>query len=312
MKNKIILSIVLAFIAFSAIGMWGDIINASGALKGFAWWLIPLIAFFGFMNDMIKFMRWDIYLKRLGIMLPIRQSLVIFVSGLAMSATPGKVGLLIKSRMLGGICGRSFLSSTPVIAAELSMDLLGLSVISLAAIGFISTGEWIAVLLCGLPLLGLFPGVAHKVIDLLTRLPLLKYRAQELRQATSDMFRLLGPRTLIMGLVITLIAWTSEGVALHLIMAGLGFEMGILHATAIFGFATLLGVLSMLPGGLIVTDAGLMGLILHAGVPPTSAAVATILARVFTLWLAVLIGSVVLFANRAYIYPYQVEMKQGE
>ncbi len=312
MKKRIIVSSVLALIAFSTVGMWGDIINAGGALKGFAWWLIPLIAFFGFMNDMIKFMRWDIYLKKLGIMLTIKQSLIVFVSGLSMSATPGKVGLLIKSRMLGGLCGRSFISSTPVIAAELYMDLLVLSVISLMAIGFLSTGVWIAVLLCGLPLFALIPGVAQKMIALLARLPFLANRAQELRHAVSDMFTLLGPRTLIKAFVITLIAWTSEGVALHLILAGLGFEMSILHATAIFGFATLAGVLSMLPGGLIVTDAGLMGLIIHAGVPSTSAAVATILARVFTLWLAVLVGSVVLIANRDYIYPYLGEVKQDE
>jgi uncharacterized protein (TIRG00374 family) len=196
--------------------------------------------------------------------------------------------------------------------AELYMDLLALSVISLMAIGLLSKGIWIAILLCGLPLLGLIPGVAQKMIDLLTRLPFLAGRVQELRHALSDMFTLLGPRTLIQAFAITLIAWTSEGMALHLILAGLGFEMGILHATAIFGFATLMGVLSMLPGGLIVTDAGLMGLIIHAGVPSTSAAVATILARVFTLWLAVLVGSIVLIANRSYIYPYLGEVKQDE
>ena len=310
MKKGIFLSIVLAIIAFSTIGMWGDILDARSAIKGFAWWLVPLIAFFGFMNDMIKFVRWDIYLRRMEIAISIKQSLIIFVSGLSMSATPGKVGLLIKSRMLGSLSGRSFISSTPVIAAELYMDLLGLSVISLAVIGFFSQKIWVAIILCGLPLLALIPGVAQRAIDLLTRLPFLENRAQELRLAVSDMFRLLGPRTLIQAFAVTLIAWTSEGVALHLILSGLGFEMGILHATAIFGFATLMGVLSMLPGGLIVTDAGLMGLIIHAGIPTTSAAVATILARVFTLWLAVLIGIIVLIANRHYIYPYLEEVKE--
>jgi uncharacterized membrane protein YbhN (UPF0104 family) len=58
----------------------------------------------------------------------------------------------------------------------------------------------------------------------------------------------------------------------------------------------------MLPGGLIVTDAGLMGLIVHEGVPAQAAGLATIMARVFTLWLAVGIGSIVLFINRKYIY----------
>jgi len=312
LKKKIILSIVLALIAFSTIGMWGDILDARGALKGFAWWLIPIIAFFGFMNDMIKFVRWDIYLRKLGIMLSIRQSLIVFVSGLSMSATPGKVGLLIKSRMLSRLCGRSFLSSTPVIVAELYLDLIALSVISFMAVGVLNKGVWIAVCLCCVPLLGLIPAVARKSIDLLAHLPFVKERAQELGHAMNDMFMLLGPGTLIQTFAVTLIAWTSEGVALYLILAGLGFDIGILHATAIFGFATLMGVLSMLPGGLIVTDAGLMGLIIHAGVPRASAAVATILARVFTLWLAVLVGSVVLISNHAFLDSYLGEVNEGE
>jgi len=312
LKKGIILSSVLALIAFSTIGMWGDILNARGAIKGFAWWLIPVIAFFGFMNDMIKFVRWEVYLRKLGIALSIKQSLIIFVSGLSMSATPGKVGLLIKSRMLGGLCGRSFLSSTSIIAAELYMDLLGLSVISLLAVGLLSKGVWIALILCALPLLGLIQGIPDKIIDLLARIPRLTDRAHEMRAVVDDMFKLFGARTLVLAFAVTLIAWTSEGVALRLILSGLGFEIGVIQATAIFGFATLVGVLSMLPGGLIVTDAGLMGLIIHAGIPPTSAAVATILARVFTLWLAVLIGSIVLIANRDYIYPYLEEVKERE
>ena len=92
-------------------------------LKGFAWWLIPLIAFFGFMNDMIKFMRWDIYLKKLGIVLTIKQSLIVFVSGLSMSATPGKVGLLIKPNA-GWLVRTVFHLFHPGHSGELYMDLL--------------------------------------------------------------------------------------------------------------------------------------------------------------------------------------------
>lgn len=310
MKKGIVFSFILALIAFTSVGMWGDIFSAGQAIKGFSWYLIPAIAFFGFMNDMIKFLRWELYLKRMGIRIPLKKSLVIFVSGLSMSATPGKVGMLIKSRMLKNTSGKSFLSSTPIIAAELYMDLLGLSVISLLAVGLFSKGIWIAIILCILPLLGLIQGITDRVIDLLAKIPVFSARAHELRTAIDDMFSLFGTRTLILAFCITLIAWTSEGVALVLILGGLGYYQGIIQATAIFGFSTLIGVLSMLPGGLIVTDAGLMGLIIHSGIPPTPAALATILARIFTLWLSVFIGSIVLVLNRAYIFGQIQEAKE--
>jgi uncharacterized protein (TIRG00374 family) len=190
------------------------------------------------------------------------------------------------------------------------MDLLGVSLISLLAVGLFSKGVWIAIVLCALPLLGLVQGVLDRSIEGLARIPRFADRAHELRKAVDDMFKLFGARTLLLSFAITLIAWMSEGVALHLILSGLGFDMGIIPATAMFGFSTLVGVLSMLPGGLIVTDAGLMGLITHAGIPATPAALATLMARVFTLWLAVLIGSIVLFVNRAYIYPHLEEVNE--
>jgi uncharacterized protein (TIRG00374 family) len=302
LKKGLIFTIILAAIAFTSIGMWGDVLKAGNELRNFPWYLIPLIAFFGFMNDMIKFGRWHIYLKKMGYETTLKESLVIFVSGLSMSATPGKIGLLIKSQMLKKLSGRSFISSTPVIAAELYMDMIGLSVISLLAVGLFAKGMWAALILCVLPLLALNQKFSGFCIDILAKIPSLKHRADDLRKAVDDMFGLFGFRTLIASFAITLIAWTSEGVALTLILNGLGFDMGIIKSTAIFGFSTLIGVISMLPGGLIVTDAGLMGLIVHEGVPAQAAGLATIMARVFTLWLAVGIGSIVLFINRKYIY----------
>jgi len=302
LKKGIILTIILAVIAFAAVGMWGDISTARGALKGFPWYMIPAIAFFGFMNDMIKFGRWHIYLKKLGFSITLKQSLVIFISGLSMSATPGKIGLLIKSQMLKKVSNRSFISSTPVIAAELYMDMIALSIISILAVGFFAKGVWIAALLCILPLCALNQRFSDFTIGLLERIPAIRERSHELKKAVDDMFRLFGFKTLITAFTITMIAWTSEGVALTLILKGLGFDMGVIKSTVIFGFSTLIGVISMLPGGLVVTDAGLMGLLIHESIPNTAAAVATIMARIFTLWLAVATGSMVLLANRKYIY----------
>lgn len=302
MKKGVILSTVLAVIAFSSIGMWGDIRHAGQALQTFSWYMIPGIAFFGFMNDMIKFLRWELYLKRLGLAVPLKQSLIIFVSGLSMSATPGKVGMLIKSQMLKKYSGRGFIASTPIIAAELYMDMLALSAISLLVVSLLGKSFWIALFLCMLPLLGLSQRFSDKIIDILAKVPFFKKHAQDMRHMVDDMFALFGPRTLILAFLITVIAWTSEGIALHLILKGLGYQLSILKATAIFGFSTLVGALSMLPGGLIVTEAGLMGLIVKTGIPATPAALATILARIFTLWLAVMVGAIVLMFNRHEIF----------
>ena len=301
MRKGVTLTILLSIIAFTSIGMWGDILKAGPALRNFSWYLIPLIAFFGFCNDLVKFFRWHVYLQKMGIRIQAKKSLDIFLAGLSMSATPGKAGLLIKTQMLKGVSGHSMISTSPIIAAELYMDLLGLSLISLFGIGLLGNEIWIALLLCTLPLLGLMPGIPRFAIGQLEKIPILSGRTVEMRKALNSMFGFFGVRVLVVSLTITLIAWASEGLALSLILKGLGFDVGIVTTTVLFGFSTLIGVLSMLPGGLVVTDASLMGLLVQTGIPNTPAAVASIMARVFTLWLAVIVGSIFFVMHRNYM-----------
>ena len=312
MKKGVILTIAFAVIAFTSVSMWGDILKAGPSLRDFPWYLIPLIAIFGFCNDLIKFFRWHVYLKKTGILIPAKKSLAVFLSGLAMSATPGKAGLLIKSQMLKRLSGQTLISTSPIIAAELYMDMIGLSLISLFGIGLLGKEVRVALLLCMLPLLGLVPGIPNFIIGLLSKIPMLSGRIIEMRKALDSMFSLLGPKILVLSLSITLIAWTSEGVALSIILKGLGFDVGIVTTTVFFGFSTLIGVLSMVPGGLVVTDASLMALLIHAGIPATPAAIASIMARIFTLWLAVMIGSIFLIMHRNYICGDLEENKQIE
>jgi glycosyltransferase 2 family protein len=296
-KKGFIFTIVLAAMAFTTIAMWGDLSKALPSLVQFPWLLLPAIMIFGFLNDFIKFLRWDIYLKKMGFAITPGRSLQIFLTGLSMSATPGKVGFLLKSQLLKISTGRGLIATSPVVVAELYMDLVGLCIITLLGLSMLGNTLWV-MLLCALPLAGLIPVVSEGAIGILSRIPILKTRAGALRQALDDMFGLFGPRLLAVSLAITLIAWTSEGIALHLILSGLGFDMGIMKATVIFGFSTLVGALSFLPGGLVVTDASLMGLLLQAGMPSSSAAIAAIMARLCTLWLSVSVGSIFLVINR--------------
>ena len=302
LRRRLIFTVLLTLVALTTLGLWGDLRQAGPALKGFPWLWLPAIAFFGFMNDFIKFLRWNLYLRKLELKVPLADSLRIFLSGLSMSATPGKVGLLLKSHMLKKCCGRSLMANSPIVMAELYMDIIALAIISLMGLNYMGPEHrgWLLAL-CLVPLVGLVPRVPEYALELLGRTRLFAGRASSLHQALTEMFGLFGPATTARALAITLLAWVSEGVALCLIVSGLGYEISLMRATVIFGFSTLLGAVSMLPGGLIVTDAGLMGLLVSSGLPTTPAAVAALLARLFTLWLAVAVGSLTLIFSRAYL-----------
>ncbi len=70
------------------------------ALRGFdRFYLLPILAL-ALANYVLRFARWQYFLRVVGLHIERRRSLGIFFSGLAMSVTPGKLGELFKCLML--------------------------------------------------------------------------------------------------------------------------------------------------------------------------------------------------------------------
>jgi uncharacterized membrane protein YbhN (UPF0104 family) len=96
-------------------------------------------------------------------------------------------------------------------------------------------------------------------------------------------------------------------VAFFLVLVGLGLPADatlLLQATFILAMATLVGSISMLPGGLGAADASVAGLLLllvqAAPMSQPVAVAATLLIRFGTLWFGVLLGvaALLLFGRR--------------
>jgi uncharacterized protein (TIRG00374 family) len=77
---------------------------------------------------------------------------------------------------------------------------------------------------------------------------------------------------------------------MYVILKGLGLKSTLLQANFIYCFSTLVGAVSMLPGGIGSTEAGMMGLLTFTGINYTEGLPAVILIRLSTLWAAVAVG----------------------
>ena len=87
-----------------------------------------------------------------------------------------------------------------------------------------------------------------------------------------------------------LLAWFAEGCGLWLVLRGLDTTVSIGQAASIYAVATLIGAITMLPGGLVGTEGSMIALLQQLDLTKTSASAATFIIRVCTLWFAVLIG----------------------
>ena len=100
--------------------------------------------------------------------------------------------------------------------------------------------------------------------------------------------------------LLSIAAWSLEGVALWVILRGFGEAPSIALTAFFYATATLAGALVPVPGGLGVTDKLLEEQMARlGGVSPVAATGAMLLVRFATLWFAVAVGFVALALLRA-------------
>ena len=97
-------------------------------------------------------------------------------------------------------------------------------------------------------------------------------------------------RALITATLLGVVAWASEGIALYLILKGLGVEDGLWLSVPVYAWSTIVGGLSAIPGGLVGTEVSMLAFLVNMGLAKGEAASAVLLIRLATLWFAVLLG----------------------
>jgi uncharacterized membrane protein YbhN (UPF0104 family) len=277
-KRALVLTLALAAAVFVGLALYADF-GLLDQLGEFRWELFPLALALTALNYLLRFVRWHLYLGRLGIDVPMGQSFAVFVAGLTMTVTPAKTGEVLKC----GLLRRSFdvpvRRSAPVVLAERVTDATG--VVVLAVLAGASTDRWPLLVIALL-------GVA--AIVLIVRSPLLE-RFAVLGEAPVAARLLLGPGLLAGMTALSAVSWFFECLAAYVCVRGLSLDLSLGDTVIVFTIGSLAGALSFLPGGLGVAEASMTGLIRALGdVSKASAAAATVLIRLATLWFAVAIG----------------------
>ena len=100
--------------------------------------------------------------------------------------------------------------------------------------------------------------------------------------------------TQLLASLLSLAAWCFECASLFWILDALNTPIDLRAAIAIHATASLVGALSMLPGGFGGFEATCVALLLWQGIPAPEAVVATAVLRVTTFWYSLLLGTPVL------------------
>jgi uncharacterized protein (TIRG00374 family) len=289
--------LVLAFAVGCAFALRSDLQQVSLAPLLRSWDLVSLAAVLSLLNYALRIVRWRWYLARLGHRLPLRFAALTFVAGFAYTLSPGKVGEMVRARYYIPL-GVPLSTVAAAFFAERLLDLLSMVVLAVLLLadsakyrGGIGAAGALIVIVLGTVALLPWPLIAARC-ESAARLPRpIRGALVTVSSAFASTRPLLRPAPLALGFAVALLAWGLEGLGFGVLTRAFpAVQLDTLTGIGIYAIAVLVGGLSFLPGGLGSTEAVMTTLLVAHEFTIGDAVFVTLICRVVTLWLAVLLG----------------------
>lgn len=296
LKKWLMWAAMLAFLAWCAVGFRRDIAQIDLGMLQPAWLAIAMAGGLSLFNYVLRIWRWHWYLLHQGYELPVRFVSLTFMAGFAFTLSPGKLGEMARARYYQ-THGVPFSAVSGAFFVERILDLLAMILLAFAALLgseryrgliWVAAGLVIALLmviaLCPWPRLGTWLNRRTWPLPGQSGLNVVVSTMVSARQ-------LLSPRMLLAGLALGVVSWGAEAAGLKLVADAMApGQLSWSGAASAYAVALIAGALSFLPGGLGSTEAVMAALLMTHGFSAPLAILLTLICRLLTLWLAVVIG----------------------
>ncbi|OGK13090.1 hypothetical protein A3B40_05120 [Candidatus Roizmanbacteria bacterium RIFCSPLOWO2_01_FULL_37_16] len=302
-EKKILLIFILGLLFYALLVLFGDLKKIINISYSFNWTVVIVLLLFSFLNYLIRFFRWQYFLRQIAIKIPFSTSFRIFLAGLSMTVTPGKMGEVVKAYLVKKETGNKFAQMVPLLIIERMTDGVGMMILALGGI-YLFRQSVIFFLFSFLIVVLFFLFVYYKKYTLRI-IKKLEGRFGHLKPL--DFFitffehshKLLKFRQLTTGILLSILAWSFEGISLFLLINNFGSFWqwkSLFYALFIFSFSSIAGFLVLIPGGIGVAEGSITSLLtLFFPIEIPQAIFITLVFRIVTLWFGVLLGLVNLF-----------------
>ncbi len=282
---------VALFFFADARDTWKHIDHVSGAR-------VFLCFALSFASLLVRAVRWQFFVRLIGVTTPFADALLVFFVGIAMSVTPGKVGELVKSLLLKERWEVPAARSAPLVVAERLTDVVAVLLLGggglLGVPGAATAGAVTVLFAAGLLVLYVSQPAALFIVRQLSRIPFVARRHDKLMAMHASLEQASRPGPTAVAMALALLAWGLQSSCVWII-AGAFDGSGISFAGGLVAYCAplLAGALALLPGGLGATEASMTGVLLALGGPGLTKSVAvavTLLSRIVAFWFAVALG----------------------
>lgn len=256
---------------------------------------LPVLMSLALLSYGLRYVRWYCLLKWSGYSGPMLKGWWAYLSGFALTATPGKVGELLRIRYFG----RLGVSADRVMAAfvfERALDLI--VVFALAAI-FIAdvrmfwvAATFVALFLSVLVVAGLYPEILRRLCFFCVQKKWMRFSRffEFLANVMQGCRAWIRPWPMVISLMIGAAAWSLTSLAFVYLLERLNIQMPWLAAFSTYPMGMLAGAASMLPGGVGSTEAAIVLQLKWHDIDTSAALLVAVVIRLGTMWFSVFCG----------------------
>ena len=297
--NKIIIIVIAVVGLYATFLIASDINTIADKISSFKIEFLPIIIILVTCSWFVLFTRWHLLLMNSKIFIPKKNSFIIYLSGIALTIIPGKVGELVKSQLLKTKFGIPRSKTVPRVILEQFYTLIGLIVISFFGIWYFELGTYVigfftAVLVFSFILIS-SKRIFNKLMVILEKRKITSKFVEPLSLSYDTIRKSIRGPIVFYATALTSIFWLLEAVTVYFVLLSFGVD-GIEFLMVIQTYATsiMLGFLSFLPMGLGVVEGSLASFFSLQGIEVSLSLTLVIIIRVFTRWYGVAVGFVAL------------------
>ena len=299
LDNRLILVLVAVVVIYAIFLFISDFSIISEKISNFKINYLPLILFLVSASWTPLFIKWHFLLKNCEIHVPLKKSILVFLSGPAFEITPGQIGALVKSQILKTSSNIPRTKTVPIIVVEKVYDLIGAVLASI--IGIVILGmEPHLIVIAILVLVTIFFFVYYRPASEIFFKQITKRKFfSKYVENISDFYEIVHKSTNVkvatICILLALTYWFMVSAAAYYTL--IAFDINILDylkVLAIYATSTLLGAISFIPAGIGITEGSITGLFTLNGIDVSTALILSVMIRVLTLWYTVGVGFVAL------------------
>lgn len=298
--KKFFLILIGAISVYSIFIIYSDINLVYDKFSNFNFSYIPIILSLIFSSWLMLFLRWNVLLKNSNIHIPLKENLLIYFAGFALSVSPGKSGELLKSILLKNKFNVKRTTSVSIIFVERLYDIIGAVAVSFIGIMYLGVELIPSIIIASMLIVFVLFSVYSKtsfniLIKLFNKIKFLKKFTTTIENSHEVIRESSSFKIGFISSILTIIYRLIEAVAVYFVLLGFGIDIiPYLALAATYSSSIILGAITMIPGGLGVTEASLAGLLSLQNIEISTAFVLAIAIRFFTTWYGVIVGFIAL------------------